>query len=132
MEDCIHDTFCMNVTTFGFVGAPPYFQQWMNDVLVPVLVKQVESYLDDSRSHHKSMTEHIAVNHELLQLFRENRLFANVKKCEFHKDHMEFLGVEVSSEGFEMEHMKVNTVRRWKLPGTVHTVWEFIGFCNFY
>ena len=124
--------FCMNVCTFGFAGAPPYFQRWMNDTLAPVLVKQVESYLDDSGSHHKEKDEHVQVNREVLQLFRENGLFANAKKCEFHKDRMEFLGVEVSPEGFEMEHVKVDAVRRWKPPGTVRAVREFIGFCNFY
>ena len=45
---------------------------------------------------------------------------------------MEFLGVEVLPEGFEMERVKVDSVRAWKPPGTIHAVREFIGFCNFY
>jgi hypothetical protein len=45
---------------------------------------------------------------------------------------MEFLGVEVSPEGFEMERVKVDTVNSWKPPQTVRTIREFIGFCNFY
>src|SRR5882757_1562386 len=45
---------------------------------------------------------------------------------------MEFLGVEVSPEGFEMERAKVDTVRGWRPPRTVTAVREFIGFCNFY
>lgn len=93
----------MNVTTFGFAGAPPYFQRWLENILAPVLVKQVEGYLDDTGSHHRKKAEHVAVNWELLQLFQENSLFANVKKCEFHKDWMEILGVEVLPKGFEME-----------------------------
>jgi transposase InsO family protein len=124
--------FCSNVMTFGFAGAPPYFQRWMHDVLAPILVKQVENYLDDSGSHHKETAEHVAVNRELLQRFREHGLFANAKKCEFHQDQMEFLGVEVSSKGFEMEQAKVDAVREWKPPKTVRAVREFIGFCNFY
>jgi hypothetical protein len=124
--------FCSNVMTFGFAGAPPYFQHWMHDVLAPILVKQVENYLDDSGSHHKETAEHVVVNQELLQRFREHGLFANAKKCKFHQDRMEFLGVEVSSKGFEMEQAKVDTVREWKPPKTVRAVREFIGFCNFY
>jgi hypothetical protein len=45
---------------------------------------------------------------------------------------MEFLGVEVSPEGFEMERLKIETVQDWKPPKNVRAVWEFIGFCNFY
>ncbi|SRR5258708_5187486 len=104
----------------------------MSDVLAPVLVKQVENYLDDSGSHHRAKDVHVEVNREVLQRFREHGIFANAKKCEFHKDRMEFLGVEVSPDGFEMERVKVETVKEWKPPETVRAVREFIGFCNFY
>jgi hypothetical protein len=124
--------FCLNMVTFRLAGAPPYFQRWIHNILAPVLIKQVENYLDDSGSHHWNKSEHIEVNQELLQRFREHGLFANAKKCEFHKDQMEFLGVEVSSKGFEMEHAKVDAIRDWKPPKTVCTVREFIRFCNFY
>ena len=124
--------FCMNVMTFGFAGAPPYFQRWMHDIFTPVLNRNVENYLDDTGTHHKEKAEHVEVNRAILRLFRQHRIFANAKKCEFHRDRMEFLGVEVSREGFEMEKVKVETVQGWKPPRTVRAVREFIGFCNFY
>jgi hypothetical protein len=43
--------FLVNVMTFGFAGAPPYFQRWMQDVLAPVAPLQVENYLDDTGTH---------------------------------------------------------------------------------
>ena len=124
--------FLMNVMTFGFANAPPCFQRWMSDVLAPVQHQRVENYLDDTGSHHETLSEHIRVNREILGCFQKAGLFANAKKCEFHKDRMEFLGVEVSPEGFEMERVKVETVREWQPPRTVKAVREFIGFCNFY
>ena len=45
---------------------------------------------------------------------------------------MTFLGVDVSQDGFEMEQVKVETVRDWQPPKNVRAVREFIGFCNFY
>ena len=45
---------------------------------------------------------------------------------------MDFLGVELSADGFEMERIKVDAVRDWKPPRNVRAVREFIGFCNFY
>ena len=66
--------------------------------------------------------EHVTVNHAILQIFRETGLFANARKCDFHKERMNFLGVDVSPEGFEMEQVRVETVADWKPPKTVKAV----------
>jgi Reverse transcriptase (RNA-dependent DNA polymerase) len=114
--------FVMHVMTFGFASAPPYFQHWMSDVLAPVTHLQVENYLDDTASHHDNFVDHVQVNWEILTCFRNAGLFANAKKCEFHKERMEFLGVDVSLEGFEMETVKVEAVRDWQPPKNVRAV----------
>ena len=124
--------YVMNVMTFGFAGAPPYFQRWMTDTLQTVASQRVENYLDDTGTHHTNLEDHVRVNREVLQCFRKEGLFVNARKCEFHKDRMEFLGVEVSADGFEMEKLKVETVADWKPPRNVRAVREFVGFCNFY
>ena len=92
----------------------------------------MENYLDDTGTHHTNLEDHVQVNREVLQCFRKEGLFVNTRKCEFHKDQMEFLGVEVSPDGFEMEKLKVEMVADWKPPRNVQAVWEFVGFCNFY
>jgi hypothetical protein len=104
----------------------------MFETLGSVLYCHMENYLDDTGSHHLSMEEHIQVNRDILQRFRESGLFANAKKCEFHQDTLQFLGVEVSQKGFEMERMKVDMIEKWKSPRNVWGVREFVGFCNFY
>ena len=38
----------------------------------------------------------------------------------------------IISYGFEMEHIKVETIHDWQPPCTVRGVQEFTGFCNFY
>ena len=101
-------------------------------MLGPVLHKHIENYLNDTGSHHLAKTEHVQANRHVLQCFCDNGLFVNAKKCEFHKEQMSFLGVEVSADGFEMEKSKVETVQEWKVLGTVRGVREFMGFCNFY
>ena len=87
--------FMMNVITFGFANVPPCFQRWMSDVLAPVAHRRVENYLDDTGSHHENLTEHIQTNREILSCFRNAGMFANATKCEFHKETLEFLGVDV-------------------------------------
>jgi len=124
--------FVMNIMTFGFANALPYFQRWMSEVLAPVTHHNVENYLDDTGTHHETREEHVEVNRAILEQFREAGLFANAKKCKFHQERMGFLRVDVSPKGFEMELVKVEMVHNWKPPKTVHTVREFVGICNFY
>jgi len=126
--------FQLNVMTFGFMNAPPRFQRFMDENVYqkPELVNNLLGYLDDSNVHNQNMEEHIVSVWNFLQWCREMGITLNPKKCEFHKDKIDFLGVELSSRGFEMENIKVEAIRDWKAPRNVRGVREFIRFCNFY
>jgi len=57
------------------------------------------------------MEEHVtSVKHFLLRCC-EAGITLNPKKCEFHKEKIDFLGVELSANGFEMEQVKIDAVR---------------------
>ena len=68
----------------------------------------------------------------MLDFLRKNGLFANLKKCWFHKDEMQFLGYVVSSQGIRMEDERIEAVRNWPEPKSVRDIQVFIGFANFY
>jgi hypothetical protein len=59
-----HGVFQLNVMTFGFMNAPPVFQQFMDNLLYrqPELVNSLVGYLDDANTHSQTMEEHVAVN----------------------------------------------------------------------
>ena len=109
----------MKVMTFGFANAPPCFQQYMDKVFMPLLYKGVEIYLDDILMHHKTKLEHIEGVLSVLQCLENARLYCNLKKCEFHWKKMEFLSVNISSNGFEMEDKKIADVCDWECPTSV-------------
>jgi len=88
--------------------------------------------MDDAGTFGKDKKEAVKLNRNLLGLYREHGLFCNPKKCEFHKDSMELLGVVVNSKGFEMEDRKVKKVQDWPRPTSLKQLKGFIGFCNFY
>src|SRR5258708_34783352 len=119
--------------TFGFVNALQYFQCFMHDTfLASVLHQCIENYLNNSNSHHMNVPKHIVANQAILQCFCDNNLYCNAKKCDFHKEKIEFLSVDISQHRFEMDTVKVEVIRKWKPPHNVCAVHEFIGFCNFY
>jgi hypothetical protein len=124
--------YWMRVMMFGFANALSCFQRYMDKVFVPLLYKNLENYLDDTLNHHKTEAEHIKGICDTLQCLQDAKLFCNVKKCKFHRKKIEFLGVDVSREGFEMDDKKITDVVQWQRPTTVRGVREFIGFVNFY
>ena len=104
----------------------------MDKVFVPLLYKGVEIYLDDILIHSKTAAEHVNGVLSVLQCLENTVLYCNTKKCEFNKKKIEFLGVNVSRDGFEMEDKKIADVLDWQRPTSVRGVCEFIGFVNFY
>jgi len=109
----------MKVMTFGFTNAPPCFQRYMDKVFAPLLYKNLENYLDDALNHHRTETDHIQGVRDTLQCLREVKLFCNPKKCEFHQTKIEFLGVDVSRQGFEMDDKKIADIVQWQNPTMV-------------
>ena len=68
----------------------------------------------------------------VLEILGKNGLFANLKKCRFHKDEIRFLGYVVLSQGIRMEDKRIEVVRNWPEPKSVRDIQVFIGFANFY
>ena len=55
-----------------------------------------------------------------------------LKKCEFFKTKITYLGHIVSAKGIETDPKKVEAVRNWTVPKTVTDVRSFLGFTNHY
>src|SRR5713101_42767 len=104
----------------------------MDKVFTPLLYKNLKNYLDDALNHHPSKEAHVLGVRSTLQYLREAKLFCNPKKCEFHQAKIEFLGVDISRNGFEMDDKKITAIAKWECPTSVCGVQEFIGFVNFY
>ena len=104
----------------------------MNKVLGPVLYRNVEAYIDDIVIHHATEAEHVPGVHNMLQLLQKANLTCNLKKCFFHQSKLEFLGVDISKDGFEMDKKKIRVIEEWQNPMSVQGVCEFIGFVNLY
>ena len=68
----------------------------------------------------------------MLQVFRENQLKLNLKKCEFGKEKVYFLGHIVSSNGISVDERKIEVIRSWALPKNVSELRSFLGLANYY
>ena len=68
----------------------------------------------------------------MLQRLRRYELFANIEKCEFAVDTVEFLGFIMSTTGVNADPERVRTITDWPTPSCVKDIQRFLGFTNFY
>ena len=68
----------------------------------------------------------------MFKVLRENKLYANLKKCAFMQDSLLFLGYMVSREGIKVDEEKVKAIREWHIPKNVSDVRSFHGLTTFY
>ena len=52
--------------------------------------------------------------------------------CEFFKTRISYLGHIVPQSGIECDPKKIEAIKNWKRPITVHDVRSFLGFTNYY
>ena len=97
---------------FRLSNTPANSQSYINKILAEKLDIFVTVYLDDIFIYtEESGQEHIEAMRWVLNILRNNSLFANLKKCQFHQDKVRFLGYVFSSQGIWMEDERIEVVR---------------------
>ncbi|KAG1122709.1 hypothetical protein G6F38_014011 [Rhizopus arrhizus] len=104
----------------------------MNAVLHDFIDKFVLVYLDDILIFSKTQEDHYKHLRLVMQRLRENKLYANPKKCVFNRTEVEFLGYRVSANGTLPSESKVKAVQEWPQPKNVQEVRQFVGLCSHY
>ena len=118
---------------FRLSNTPASFQDYINMILVKKLDIVIIVYLNDILIYTKDHSQcHVEAVRWILETLRKNGLFANLKKCRFHKDKVRFLGYVVSSQGIQIEDKRIKAVKNWSEPKSVQDIQVFIGFVNFY
>ena len=95
------------------------------NIFVIVYLNDIFIYIEDLGQGH------VGAVRWMLDILKKHRLFANLKKCWFHKDKVCFLGYVVLAQETRMEDKQIKAMKNWPKPTSVRDIQVFIGFANF-
>lgn len=120
------------VMPFGLSNAPSTFMRVMNQALRPFIGKCVVVYFDDILVFSSTLDSHLQHLQDVLQVLRQQKLFAASKKCVFGASQVLFLGYIISAQGLEVDPSKIEAIKSWPVPRTITEVRSFHGLASFY
>lgn len=124
--------FHFKVVPFGLVNSAQCQQRLMDAIFGPELEPNVFCYLDDIIVISSSFDEHIHILNEVLTRLKTANLTVNLKKCEFFKSSLKYLGYVVDSEGLRTDPDKVSCMINYPRPTNTTEVKRFIGMTSWY
>ena len=133
--------FEWRVMPFGVCNAPTSFQNMMDDILATEIRQgDTKGYIDDvivgTRPDPSGKLNDDQYHEErvrqVLQRFREEKLFLKAEKCTFSEKTVEYLGFIISGDSIMMDPTKIDAITSWPIPTSLTQVRSFLGFTNFY
>jgi len=117
---------------FGLCNAPATFSRLMDRVLTGLKWEISLVYLDDIIVFSSTPSEMIERLRSVFDRLRQAKLKLKPSKCHLFKHEVEYLGHVISERGIATDPAKVERVKNWPVPKSVHDVRTFTGFANYY
>ena len=99
------------VMSFGLINALAAFMDHVNRAFRKYLDLFVIVFIDEILIYSRSENDHMRHLRLVLQVLKDNQLFAKFRKCEFWLISVSFLGHIVSSEGAEFYPRNMEVVK---------------------
>jgi len=120
------------VMPFGLTNASVVFKDLMNRVFRLYLYKYVVVFINDILVYSSSYLEHEKHLRKVLEILRENKLYAKLDKYEFWLKEVIFFRHVISAGGICVDPGKVEAVLKWEKPINVTEIRSFLGLAGYY
>ena len=120
----------------GLKNAPATFNRMVSQLLRPFR-SFAPSYFDDIFVHSSadgSRTDvevHLEHLRKVFLVMRENKLYANLRKCMFCTPEIPVLGCYVGKDGVRADPEKVKSICAWPVPKSVKDLRQWLGLANY-
>ena len=115
---------------YGPATIPGWFQREME--LLASGLEGVVVFYDDIRVSGRTQAEHDERLKLLLNRIKDAGLTLELKKCEFNRSQMSFLGYDIDSNGIHVSEEKVAAISKIDRPDNVKKLQSFLGMLNQY
>ncbi|KAF1316147.1 reverse transcriptase, partial [Globisporangium splendens] len=133
-------TFCVKKATGGWRIVHAFNK--LNDATIPAQtpVPRKDMILDGmvlQAGHECTLLErsdvdvHLDHLRQVFQVMRENKLYANLKKCVFFAPEIPVLGCFVGKHGVRVDPEKVKAIDDWPVPQNVKQLRQWLGLANY-
>ncbi|GJZ94588.1 putative nucleotidyltransferase, ribonuclease H [Tanacetum coccineum] len=124
--------FEFTVMPFGLTDAPAIFMDLMNRVCRPYLETFMIVFIDDILIYSKTREEHELHLGLVLELLKQEKLYAKFSMCELWLREVQFLGHVINGNGIHIDPSKIEAVKNWEAPRTSSKVRSFLGLAGYY
>jgi len=104
----------------------------MNQVFKAFLGKFIIVYFGDVLVFSKIEREHFEHLEQVMEILEQEKLYNNLKKCTFFSLAVVFLSYIVSTKGIQVDQSKVEAIRSWPIPSSMHDARSFHRVAFFY
>jgi hypothetical protein len=99
---------------FGLTNTLSVFMDLMNLLFHVYLDFFIVMFIDDIQAYSTNYIEHKEHLKTVLNVLRQRKLFAKLKKCEFWLQDVSFLGHLVSKDGLAVDPKKIEATVEWE------------------
>ena len=120
------------VMSFRLTNTSTTFQELINHVLYDYLNEFIIVYLNNILIFSETEKKHKKYVKKVLKKLQEKNLYLKSKKCEFHKQKIEYLEHIVMINRLEMNSEKIKTVLKFSTSECVKNIQTFQKLTKYY
>ena len=119
------------VLPMGIKNSPDIFQEIMTNLFCDL--DYTSTYIDDILIISAgTFADHLDKVQTVLQRLQKANFRANVRKCFFGQDSLEYLGYQITRQGIQPQPKKVEAIQKIKPPKNARQLRHFLGMVNYY
>ena len=117
---------------FRLMNAPSTFQALMNDNFHKHLRKFVLVFFDNILVYSRDLQSHVHHLEVVLSILRNQKLYANMRKCHFTQLKLEYLSHIISADRVAANPSKIEAMQCWSTPQNLKELRGFLGLTGYH